>query len=94
MLRRITLGVATATLALAMSGTVALAANPGSGGQPSESCGSSNATAMPNGFNTAGFANAEARYANPTSTGGLASGNSHVVAQYDVACFQLTQRGS
>jgi len=27
-------------------------------------------------------------YANPTSQGGLSSGNSHVVAQYDVACFQ------
>ena len=30
-------------------------------------------------------------YANPTSQGGLSSGNSHVVAQYDVACFQQTQ---
>ena len=29
--------------------------------------------------------------ANPTSTGGLASGNSHVVSQYDVAGFQCSQ---
>jgi hypothetical protein len=31
-------------------------------------------------------------YANPTSQGGISSGNSHVVAQYDVACFQQTMR--
>ena len=34
---------------------------------------------------------AGAVYANPTSQGGVSSGNSHVVAQYDVACFQQTQ---
>jgi hypothetical protein len=33
---------------------------------------------------------AEARYANPDSTGGTHSLNDHVVAQYDVACYQLT----
>jgi len=31
-------------------------------------------------------------YANPDSRGGTASGNSHVVAQYDVACFQQALR--
>ena len=31
-------------------------------------------------------------YANPTSRGGIASGNSHVVAQYDVACYHQTNR--
>jgi hypothetical protein len=84
MFRRLLLGAGAATLALAMSSATAFA------GQPGQSCGSSNATVRPNGFLTAGFANAELHYANPGSTGGLASGNSHVVAQYDVACFQLT----
>jgi hypothetical protein len=35
---------------------------------------------------------AQAVYANPTSQGGISSGNTHVVAQYDVACFQQTAR--
>jgi len=30
-------------------------------------------------------------YANPGSQGGVSSGNAHVVAQYDVACFQVSQ---
>ena len=90
MLRKALLGVGAATLALLMSTTVALAGNPSGSGQPSAGCGDPNATVMPNGFNSGGFANAETRYANPGSQGGLASGNAHVVAQYDVACYQLT----
>ena len=39
-----------------------------------------------------GFANAKTQYANPDSTGGMASNhNSHVVSQYDVAAFQVSQ---
>jgi hypothetical protein len=91
MLRRVMLGASAATLALALSATIALAGNPAGTGQPSAGCGDENATVMPNGFTTGGFANAEARYANPDSTGGTASGNWHVVSQYDVACYQLTQ---
>jgi len=90
MLRRALIGVGAATLALSMSATMVLAANPSGTGQPSAGCGDPNATVMPPGFSSGGFANAESRYANPTSTGGLASGNAHVVAQYDVACYQLT----
>jgi hypothetical protein len=90
MLRRTMLGVASAALALSMSTTVALAGNPSGTGQPSAGCGDANATVMPNGFNTAGFANAESHYANPDSQGGTSSGNWHVVSQYDVACYQLT----
>jgi hypothetical protein len=42
-----------------------------------------------------GFANAEAQYANPDSKGGLSSGNTHVVSQYNVAGFQFcTHRGT
>ncbi len=90
MLRRIVIGATGATLALALSTAVALAGNPSGTGQPSAGCGDPNATVMPNGFNSRGFANADLHYANPDSTGGLASGNAHVVSQYDVACYQLT----
>jgi hypothetical protein len=90
MLRKALLGVGAATLVLSMSATIALAGNPSGTGQPSAGCGDPNATVMPRGFNSGGFANAESHYANPDSTGGLASGNDHVVSQYDVACYQLT----
>lgn len=91
MFRRTMLGLAAAALALSLSSTIALAGNPSGAGQPSAGCGDENATVMPNGFNTGGFANAESNYANPDSQGGTASGNWHVVSQYDVACYQLTQ---
>ena len=91
MLRRIMLGAGAATLALSLSTTIALAGNPSGTGQPGAECGEENAWVMPHGFTTDGFANAEDHYANDDSTGGLASGNSHVVSQYDVACYQLTQ---
>ena len=90
MLRRALLGVGAATLALSMSATIALAGNPSGSGQPSVGCGDPNASVRPNGFLTDGFAVAESNYANPDSTGGLQSSNVHVVAQYDVACYQLT----
>ena len=92
MLRRALLGVGTATLALSMSATIALAGNPAPSGtgQPSVSCGDV-VPFSPNGFLTAGFLDATLLYANPGSTGGVASGNSHVVSQYDVACIQLSQ---
>lgn len=89
MLRRALLGVGVATLALSMSATIALAGNPSGTGQPNVSCG--DVSASPNGFLTTGFAAAALRYANPGSTGGVASGNNiHVVAQYDIACIQLS----
>jgi hypothetical protein len=88
MLRRALLGVGAATLALAISATIAVAGNPSGTGQPNVSCG--NVSASPNGFLTTGFAAAALLYANPGSTGGVASGNIHVVAQYDVACIQLS----
>jgi len=91
MLRRITLGAGAAALALALSTSIAFAGNPSGTGQPSAGCGDENATVMPHGFTTGGFATAESNYANPDSTGGQASGNWHVVSQYDVACYQLTQ---
>lgn len=80
-------------------GTVALAADPhtsGTKGQPSQSCQVTmvtpghSATALGSAINPNGTA--QVVYANPTSQGGISSGNTHVVAQYDVACFQQTMR--
>jgi hypothetical protein len=71
---------------------VALADNPhsgppaGSGGQPSKT---EDPMTSPPGHRSGGFAKAEELYANPGSTGGVNSGNSHVVSQYDVAGFQF-----
>jgi len=89
--------VVTAFVALSPSG-VALADNPhmtpdnpNSTGQPSQNL--DNQPSHQHGFDTAGFANAEAHYANPDSTGGTHSLNPHVVSQYDVAAFQFSHRG-
>ena len=90
MLRRLLLGSGAAVFVLALSTATAFAANPSGIGQPGASCGSPNATVMPKGFSSGGFANAETHYANPDSTGGTHSSNVRVVAQYDVACYQLT----
>jgi hypothetical protein len=68
--------------------------NPNGTGQPSQSCqqqsaSPGNASAAPgSAFNPTGTAGAV--YANPGSQGGTASGNVHVVAQYDVACYQVS----
>ena len=80
-------------------GGVALAGDPhtsGTKGQPNQSCEVSMvhpghaATARGSAFNDSGVAGAV--YANPTSQGGISSGNTHVVSQYDVACFQQAMR--
>ena len=93
---------ASAVLALGgFSASGALGANPHnqngspSTGQPSQSCQNTTPPAFPGATGTApGSAfngTAGAVYANPTSQGGVSSGNPKVVAQYDVACFQQTQ---
>jgi len=84
-------------------GGVALALDPhtsGAKGQPSQnplvSCEVSTmhpgnaASARGSAFNDSGVAGTH--YANPDSKGGISSGNTHVVSQYDVACFQQTNR--
>jgi len=86
-----------AALALPSAG-VALANDPHgvnnspATGQPTQSCGNTNPAAFPgNTLNSPGSAfngTANGIYANPNTQGGISSGNSHVVAQYDVACFQ------
>jgi hypothetical protein len=47
----------------------------------------------PAGFLTSGFANAETNYAGSEGTPSAANGNDHAVSQYDVACFQVTNKG-
>ena len=81
-------------------GTVALAADPHTSstkGQPSQSCETSMVTPGKTAnlpahsvFNEDSVASAH--YANPTTQGGISSGNTHVVSQYDVACFQQAMR--
>ena len=69
--------------------TVRAARNPSGTGQPTASCEVS--LTHPNGFSTAGFAHAETVYA-----GGVNShsnpDNPHAVSQYDVACYQLSNK--
>ena len=80
-------------------GSMALAGDPhaaGATGQPNQSCSVSmvmpgnSVAARGSAFNPNGVAGAV--YANPGSQGGISSGNTHVVSQYDVACFQQTAR--
>ncbi len=75
-----------ACLAVA-SFTKAFAADPGTQGQPNQSCQSvfPSGTLVPNGFNTSGFANADTHYAGSQPQN---SNNPNSVSQYDVACFQ------
>jgi len=77
-------------------GGALFAGNPPGTGQPNQSCETSmnqpgNAISAPgSAFNPNGVSGGV--YANPDSRGGTASGNSHVVAQYDVGCFQQALR--
>ena len=70
--------------------TRAFAANPPGTGQPNQSCQAvfPSGTLVPNGFNTSGFATAEANYAGSQPQN---SNNPNSVSQYDVACFQNSQ---
>src|SRR5437867_8597469 len=79
-------------LLMVPAGAVSAARNPSGTGQPGASCGSANALTEPNGFGTPGFAHAETKYAGSDGTPSLANGNSHAVSQYDVACFQLSNK--
>jgi hypothetical protein len=97
MKRLVAMGILIA--ALAAPAAPALAASTGTMGQPNQSCLSSTAPSEPgNAANARGSAFNEnggiagGVYANPGSQGGTSSGgNTHVVAQYDVACFQVSQ---
>ncbi len=100
-MRRFLVTAATVLALGGVSATGALAANPHNQnsapptGQPSQSCQNTTPAAFPgNTGNSPGSAfsgKANGIYANPDTQGGTSSGNSKVVAQYDVACFQQTQ---
>jgi hypothetical protein len=70
--------------------TRAFAADPGTQGQPNQSCQDvfPSGPLSPNGFNTNGFATADAHYAGSQPQN---SNNPNSVSQYDVACFQAGQ---
>ena len=72
--------------------TISAARNPSGTGQPLQSCGSETAQMEPNGFGTNGFAHAETVYAGSDGTPSLANGDSHAVSQYDVACYQISNK--
>ncbi len=80
-------------LSLVLAGT-ALAADPGTQGQPSQSCGSSTAPTTPG-----QAVNASGSAFNPNGVAGSVyagqqpqnSNNPNSNSQYDVACFQVSQ---
>jgi hypothetical protein len=76
------------------SATGAIAASTGTTGQPNQSCQSVFPTGplTPTGFNTSGFNHATSVYAATMGTHSAVANNSHTVSQYDVACFQASQR--
>lgn len=92
MIRRLSIALGSAALALALTAGTAGAGNPAGTGQPGAECGEAGAEQMPAGFATGGFENAELRYAGSDGTPSLENAASdHAVSQYDVACYQLTQ---
>ena len=83
---------ALSTLSLGIGGAANAASNPAGTGQPSQSCGSATVLS-PNGFNSGGFAKAGTAYAGSPETALLAHAQpDHAVSQYDVACYQVSQR--
>ncbi len=95
MKRLIVKGITIAVIVAALvfpPATSAFAANPPGTGQPNQECGSATAPDMPPGFGTNGFAHAETVYAGSEGSKSAEHSNSdHSVAQYDVACFQVSQ---
>ena len=87
-MRRVLTVLAATAFALTLGTGVAIAA------EPFASCGSSNAALNPPGFDSGGFANAEAKYAGSDNTPSLNSGNGHAVSQYDIACVHFTSAHS
>ena len=95
MLRKLIVGFGTSTIMLLAVGGSAFAASTGSPGQPNQSCGSTTAPSTPgNAVNASGSA------FNPNGQAGSVyagqqpqnSTNPKSVAQYDVACFQVSQQ--
>ncbi len=81
-------GAVAGIMGLASTG-LALAANPGTTGQPNHSC--EEQTTSLAGFTTDGFVNAQSVYAG-SGSGSSHAGSPTAVSQYDVACFQLSSK--
>lgn len=79
------LALALAFALLAAFASPVRADSTGNQGQPSQSCQAQ--TSSPPGFNTAGFTHATTVYAGAQPQN---SNNPKSVAQYDVACFQVS----
>ncbi len=94
MLRRFIIVAVAALVVLSGSSVLVFADNPPGTGQPSQSCGSStapqtpgqSATASGSAFNPNGVAPGVYAGTQPQN-----SGNPKAVAQYDAACFQVSQ---
>jgi hypothetical protein len=91
-LPRSVLAALLATGIVVVSAGTALAADPGTNGQPSQSCqseptGPAGILSTTNGFATM----AVNVYAGSPETPSLNSGNAAAVSQYDVACFEVSQ---
>ena len=84
MLRRTLGAIGAAVIVLSLSTGAVLA------GQPGAECGENGATLNPPGFDSPGFANAEARYAGSDGTASLNSNNVLAKSQYDIACVHYT----
>ena len=82
--------VAGLLLAVGVAGSALAAPNPNGTGQPSQSCQAQ--PSGPAGFNSGGFAHAETVYAGSPGTPSAANGNAHAVSQYDVACYQVSNK--
>ena len=81
-------------VSFALSNMALAGSNPSGTGQPNQECEDIHpghaASARGSAFNEDGVAGTH--YANPDSTAGVASGNTHVRSQYDVACYQQSLR--
>jgi hypothetical protein len=88
----IVVALLTSSLGIASGSSAQASGNPSGTGQPSVSCQDTSGPNFPgNTGSSPGSAfngSAGAVYANPDSQGGISSGNTHVVSQYDVACIQ------
>ena len=92
-MKKIAVLTSSVIIGLLISGTALAATNPSGTGQPGAECGADNALMSPQGFSTEGFAKAEAVYAGSDGSASLAHSNSSKsISQYDVACYQLSQK--
>jgi hypothetical protein len=87
MLRKLLAAAAIASVLLLGLEGMAFAANPGTQGPPSQSCGSATASNTPGGGNSTNSPGSPFQ-------GGVADSRYNVAkSQYDVACFQVSQPG-